>query len=247
MNLSTYLQQTQLLLNNPSASIYPTANLTSYINTARSQLAGEGECIRAIGTLATASATQVYAFSAITLTTGVGLASVLAVRGATVGLANGGAARVDPRPWEWFNAYALAVGSAVQGQPTTWAQYGQGGAGTVYLDPTPLAAYSLKLDCVCLPITLSSSSDPEALPYPWTDAVPYFAAYLALLNAQRLQDADSMLGRYEVFTRRARQLSTPTVLPGQYPGGLGARGAASATPVTGAGGGGGPSGGAGGR
>jgi len=72
---------------------------------------------------------------------------------------------------------------------------------------------------VCLPITLVSDGTAEAIPYPWTDAVPYFAAYLALLSAQspaRTADADRMMQRYELFMGRARQFSNPDVLRTEY-------------------------------
>jgi hypothetical protein len=73
---------------------------------------------------------------------------------------------------------------------------------------------------VCFPITLASDSDPEAIPYLWTDAVPYFAAYLALLSAQsqaRQADAERMFSRYSEFLNRARRFATPSVLSGIYP------------------------------
>lgn len=46
--LNTYLQQTQTLLNDISETSYNRADLVNYINEARSQIAGEGQCVRAI-------------------------------------------------------------------------------------------------------------------------------------------------------------------------------------------------------
>ena len=50
--LNAYLTSTQLLLQNPAptAALYSPANLTSFINTARGQLAGESESIRVVTT-----------------------------------------------------------------------------------------------------------------------------------------------------------------------------------------------------
>jgi hypothetical protein len=76
----------------------------------------------------------------------------------------------------------------------------------------------------------------EAIPYLWTDAVPYFAAYLALLSSQtgaRTADADKMMQRYTEFVERAKRAATGDVLPWQYqgqpvPGGLNTPAAPSA-------------------
>lgn len=44
--LSDYLQQTQRLLSDPIAAVFNTADLVSYINKAREQIAVEGQCVR---------------------------------------------------------------------------------------------------------------------------------------------------------------------------------------------------------
>jgi hypothetical protein len=46
--LNTYLQQTQTLLNDTSETSYNRSDLISYINEARSQIAGEAQCVRGI-------------------------------------------------------------------------------------------------------------------------------------------------------------------------------------------------------
>ena len=44
--LTSYQQQVQRLLHDPNATYFPVADLTNYINTARGQIAMEGQCIR---------------------------------------------------------------------------------------------------------------------------------------------------------------------------------------------------------
>ena len=44
--LTSYQQQTQRLLHDPSATYFSLADVTTYINLARGQLAMEGQCIR---------------------------------------------------------------------------------------------------------------------------------------------------------------------------------------------------------
>ena len=231
--LTAYLTATANLLQSPAAPtpLYSTANLTTYINTARGQLAGESKAIRFMGSLALNIGQQVYQFSSITLPGGVaaGVQGVLDVETLwyQVGV---GQKWIRPRPWPWFSLYELNNPVPTPGPPQVWSQYGQGagaqasplpvGGGSLYISPPPDAAYAVPSDCVCYPAPLTSDATPEALPYLWTDAVPYFAAYLALLSAQtgvRTQEALGMLKLYTEFVQRARAASTPMVLPSIYP------------------------------
>ena len=232
--LTSYLTATQNLLQNPAAPapLYATATLTAYINSARGQLAGEAKCIRFIGSLALTLGNQTYPFSAITLTGGAaaGISGVTDVETAWYQVGTG-QKWIRPRPWPWFSLYELNNPTPTQGPPRVWSQYGQGasaqsvpnpvGGGSLYVSPPPDTTYTMPVDCVCYPLPLVSDTDPEAIPYLFTDAVPYFAAYLALLSAQtsvRTADADKMFQRYTEFVDRARRASTPGILPTIYQG-----------------------------
>lgn len=215
--LTAYLTQTARLLQNPAAStaLYSDADLTSYINTARGQMAGETECIRVNASLAITAAQRTYAFPTISLGVS-GVSGVFNVRQASV-LVGGGQTWMRPRPFEWFNLYMLNQVVPTTGQPTTWSQYAQGTTGSLFLYPLPDTDYTLTLDTSCFPIPLVDDTTVEAIPYPWTDAVPFFAAYYAYMSAQRQGDAETMLKRYKEFAGRARQMSNPSVLPFIYP------------------------------
>ena len=215
--------------------------MTTFINSARGQVAGESEAIRLIGGLSitAASSPQAYPFSSITLGGVAGVAGVINVR--TIWYQDTpGQVWVAPETFEWFSIYELNNASPVTGPPVTWAQFGQGasaqtspqpvGGGSLYISPGPNTSYALFLDCVGYPIPLVDDTTAEAIPYLWTDAVPYFAAYLALLSAQtgmRTQQADNMFKLYELFMQRARKAATSSVLPWQFeqtqaPGGINA-------------------------
>lgn len=230
--LNNYLTDTKNLLQNPTApsGLYDNTSLTRWINIARGQVAGEAECIRVLGTLTLTPSQRNYNFSSINVgvpgTTGV--QGVLCVRDVlyTVG---SGFRKLAPRPWEWFLQYKLNNVVPVEGEPRTWAQFGQGAAtpptgnsdatGSFYLDPPPDQAYTLTFDCVCYPVELVNSNTVEAIPYQWTDAVPFFAAYYAYLSAQtgaRQADAERMFTHYQTFLERARKQSNPDVLRWQY-------------------------------
>ncbi len=239
--LNSYLASTRALLQQPPAGtpLYSDALLTTFVNSARGQVAGESESIRLIGGLSitAASSPQAYPFSSITLGGVAGVKGVINVR--TIWYPSGtGRLWVAPETFEWFSIYELNNAAPVAGPPVTWAQFGQGasaqtsplpvGGGSLYISPGPDQTYALTLDCVGYPIPLVDDTTAEALPYLWTDAVPYFAAYLALLSAQtgmRTQQADAMFKLYEGFIQRARKAATSSVLPWQFeqtqvPGGI---------------------------
>ena len=243
--LTAYLNATRALLQQPPAGtpLYSDALLTTFVNSARGQVAGESEAIRFIGGLSITSAAspQAYPFSSITLGGVAGVSGVINVR--TIWYPSGtGQLWVAPETFEWFSIYELNVTpAATPGPPVVWAQFGQGasaqtsplpvGGGSLYISPGPDQTYALKLDCVGYPIPLVDDTTAEAIPYLWTDSVPYFAAYLALLSAQtgmRTQQAEGMFKLYELFTQRARKAATSSFLPWQFeqtqvPGGINAQ------------------------
>lgn len=233
--LASYLVRTNQLLQNPAAAnpLYATTDLTSFINQARGQLAGETEACRFLGTLTTSLNTRNYNFSAINIGSSNGLAGVLNVRGMMYAVASG-YQWMRPRPWSWYWLFKFNNPVPVPGAPQVFSQFSQGssgqgsetgvGAGTMssgsfYLDPPPDLVYSLLIDCSCYPSTLTSDTDIEALPYLFTDAVPYFAAYLALMSAQtsaRLEYAQKMFDLYKMFVDRANMSSAPNVTKRLY-------------------------------
>jgi len=235
--LASYITQTQRLLQNPGApiSLYSTADITSYVNIARGQLAGEARCVRVLGTVTTTIGQRVYPFSSMNVgspsTTGV--QGVIHIRSIRFAVAQG-FKWIAPRAWPWFEYYHLNNPVPTSGQPSSWAQYGQGSAGTgsitgqgagqmnsgsFYIDPIPDFTYPLTCDCVCYPAALAADTDFEAIPYLWTDAVPFYAAYYALLSAQtsaRMADGERYYQYYQQFTQRARDAATPDVLRYEY-------------------------------
>lgn len=223
MALTAYLTATQALLQNPDSptALYDPLQLISYINTARVQVAGEGLCIRALATLAITGGSQgPYAFSSFN--TGVsatnGIAGVLNAR--TLWYMSGsGRVWIAPRSFDWFAIYDLNMIAPGTGPPAEWAQYGQGINGTAFVSPVPDTGYTITADSIAYPIPLVDDTTVEAVPPLWQTAVPYFAAYMALLSAQtgaRVQDAQRMLQLYELFTGRARKFANPDIMPLQY-------------------------------
>jgi hypothetical protein len=241
MDMATYLAQTNALLQNPlpSTPLYAQSDLVNYINLGRQQLALDTECIRYSAFTNIISGTQTYAFTSITsVPTGIGsLISILNV----APQASSTYQFAAPRPWPWFfRFYVQNASSFSTGTPTVWSVQGEGAGGVLYLYPIPNVSVLYIIDGIYTPTNLlTSGGPPEVIPYPFTDAVPYYAAYYAYMSTQRQDDADRMKMRYKEFAQRGRQLSTPTVLPNNYPGGQGTIGASSRTNLSGPAGGGG--------
>ena len=231
--LSVYETAVYNLLQAPSSptALIPTATIDFYINTARQQLAADAECARFPSTLTMIPAAQTYPFGNIVVNPGYAavVGTPLAVRTAEI---NG--QPLDIRSWEWFANYYLGRGNS--GTPVRMAQQGQGSNGTLYFDPTPNASVAVVMDVAWSPAILVFPTDSEgAIPLMWSDAVPFYAAWLACMQLQRQADANAMLARYKELARRGRQETTPSVLPGNLPGDLGTKAAAAKTTLTGAG------------
>jgi len=213
--LTAYQQQTSRLLHDTGNVNYSLSDINYYIGVARNQLALDAQCIRAnISVNLTTGSQQVF-FSSIPASGQAGVGLPVVVRQVFYGQT-----KLENRSWEWFTYFYTAT--TVVGPPAIWSQQQTGTSGSFFVYPQPDAPYSVSLDTVFLPIALVNDSTVEAIGYPWTDAIPYFAAYLAFLNSNREQDAQAMWQMYLRFVKRGTALSTPTTLSSNFPGGEGA-------------------------
>jgi hypothetical protein len=104
----------------------------------------------------------------------------------------------------------------MQTYPTLWAKYGQGLNGSIYVWPLPSQASQMDWDMWCLPIVLATGGDPEAIPYPWTSPVAFYAAYLAFFNAQRFEDAERMKNEYDEKVLQCVSMSNDAYVDDYY-------------------------------
>lgn len=296
-SLTTYQQETQRLLHDPSGAYYSLPDLTAYINIARGQVALESQSVRVlvcgsissvtiaaggtgytapivsvggsgmgavitpqlsggvitsctvnsggtsydtvanttltvtdatgsgarltpvlVGSNLTVVGQEIYPFSTVLAAAqqiNSGVQSILGVNSISV---SWGAMKpmLDRRTWTDFQANFRAWTTGYISQPAVWAQFGQGVNGSVYLCPIPSEVLNMDWDVFCGPIALSSGTTPEAIPYPWTDCVPYYAAFLAYSNSQQSEKADGMLKIYNNQMKRARAMSDSSFIPSPY-------------------------------
>ncbi len=120
--------------------------------------------------------------------------------------------------WSEFQAYYRSYNTGMQSYPTIWSKYGQGVSGSIYVWPLPSQASQMDWDTWCLPIALTSSTSAEAIPYPWTTSVAFYAAYLAYFNAQRFDDASNMKKEYEAKMLEAVTMAQNPFVQNYYEG-----------------------------
>lgn len=120
------------------------------------------------------------------------------------------------RDFSWLQMYARSFGMNYVSNPRVWAPYEQGVAGSFYLWPVPQQYMAMELDCYFDVADISTIQTVDLIPSPWNEPVFYYAAYLAYLNAQRVDDARTMLGEHERLMAEARGIVTPDRIPDPY-------------------------------
>lgn len=159
---------------------------------------------------------EVYPFSGINMSEFPGVGSPFMVKSLSVVYSN----YRYSLPVYSFSTYQARIRQypfQYQYVPTMASQYGQGTNGSFYVYPLPSQAYQFELDCFCLPSDLIDDSSIEAIPGPWTDGVPFYAAFLAFTELQNFNSARMML---ELFDRELRIYST-SARPGRASNPLG--------------------------
>lgn len=153
---------------------------------------------------------EVYPFTDVVLDAFPGVESVYMIKGLSIIYAN----YRYSLPCYDFSTYQAQIRQfpfQFTYVPTFCSQYGQGTNGSFYTYPLPNQAYQYELDCFCLPSDLVTNLSEEALPKPWSEAVPYFTAYLAYSEIQNfniakyyLDQFDQFVNRYGVYARPGR-------------------------------------------
>jgi len=138
-----------------------------------------------------------YAFSDIDLSGNPGCESVYFVRGISI-IYSGYRYSLEQMAFTRYQIYR-AYPYQYQYTPAIFSQYGQGTAGSYFVYPLPSQALQAELDCQCLPSDLIDNQSYEAIPDPWTDAVPYFAAHFAMAEIGNLNASKFYLELYEKF------------------------------------------------
>lgn len=191
--LSDYLTQTQRLLHDSTAVYWSVPELTDYINTARMRVVADTGCNRVLQTLNLTQGQETYAYSA--LPSG---ASTFDVLNLTV-LWGGLRVPCTYMPYTEFNL-KMRAWQNFQNRPTVYTVYG---GNTVYVGPIPDQTYVSEWDTVVSPAMLVNLTDQDTIYFPFSDPIPFYAAYLAKYKEQSVEEANRFLQSYAQKTAQA--------------------------------------------
>lgn len=152
-----------------------------------------------------------------------GAQSILACRSFAMSIGPGGWKPVWRRiVWSDFQArFRIYNGTfyGVLSEPGWWSQFGVGPAGSLYIAPIPSQVMPIEVDLTCIPFPLLNDNDPEPIPYPWTDAVCYWAAVMCLLQQQRREDAAAMSQLFNTDLPMCASVVCPQMIQNPYASG----------------------------
>jgi hypothetical protein len=151
---------------------------------------------------------EVYPFSGVNLSRNPGVKSVYSVKGISIIYSN----YRYSLPVYSFSVYQAKIRQypfQFQWVPSMATQYGRGTAGSFYTYPIASQTYQFELDCLCIPKDLTADQDLEVIPDPWTDAVPFLAAYYAYLELQNLNAGNFYLMQFNDWVSRFSQHTLP--------------------------------------
>jgi len=208
-----------------SGQFFKESTLTSYINRARRRIASASGCVRVTPkgtqTLPQQEEYKFHDWTALVQATP-GVREILAVRSLAIALGPGDGAWKplwNRLPWTDFQARFRIWNHAWVGTisyPGFYSQYGFGVNSSIFLAPIPSQQQPMEIDCSCMPFPLQTDEDPECIPYPWTDAVAYYAAFMALLQQQRSQDAAVLLQLFQAELPFAASVVAPAMVTSPY-------------------------------
>lgn len=231
--LAQYISDTQDLINDPGGQFFKLPRLISFINRSRRRVAAASGCLRVIPPGVTTEPNQeiyrVEDWNSLVQTSMPGVQSILFVRSISIGIGGswqggdivGGSWKPMWRriPWSDFQARFRIYGRTFYGtisDPGWWAQLGSGNSAHIYLAPIPAMKQPMELDVTCVPAPLQTDADPEPIPYPWTDAVAYWAGVMCMLQQQRNQDATALTQLFNTDLPFAASVVCPQFLSSAY-------------------------------
>lgn len=146
-------------------------------------------------------AQEVYAFSSVNLSMFPGVASIYNVRSVSILFSNSRYS-LPMYPFSIYQSQIRQWPLGYQYVPTMCSQFGQGANGSIYFYPLPSQTYQMDWDCLCLPQDLTTDLSVEAIPDPWTDAIPYMVASLAMAEIQNMNASIFYASLYDQFAQR---------------------------------------------
>lgn len=206
MSLNTYLTATQRLLHDSNARFWSRSELSDYINLGRKQVSLHTGCLRKLEAVEFLQDTETY-----------DLADFTTLGERALDLVNltviWGTQRIPMlwAPWTVFNAQ-YRMWTTNRQRPAIWANYGTSPVNAkYYVQPVPDTDYDGEADIIYSPADLVDDAQEDELAYPFTEPVPYYAAYIAKQKQQAYGEAQGFLQNYVMKAKLAQQSFTRKV------------------------------------
>lgn len=205
LTLTQYITSTRRLLHDANGTFFSDSELTDYINAGRKRVAIDCGFLRYLETISLTAGQETYTLSSVASkgANSMDLLNVTVLWGST-------RIPLQYAPWTQFNAY-FRTWQTNQSRPAIWSNYGSGPTMTFYIQPVPDQTYTCYLDTIYVPNDLVTSTDADEVVYPFSDAVPYYAAKTAKYKEQNYGEASLFEQQYKekaawalnaVYTRR---------------------------------------------
>lgn len=220
--LTSYVNDTSLLVNDPNNQFYSTATITTFINRARRWMSVRSLQPRVlVTTLSTTLGQETYALtlanSAVAAVSGV--ASPYGIIGISCSWGSTYMQALGRKDFPSFNADDRILNGTLQNYPCKFSTYNRGQLQVAYLFPVPNSALAMWWDIACTPINLSLDTDPEAIPLPWTEIVPFKAAAYIMEKEKRWADMDAFDEQVDIMLGEASRAEMPFMRSDWYPQG----------------------------
>jgi hypothetical protein len=212
--LSDYITSTQYHLHDSSFRFWSQTQLTLWINQARNKVAGDTLCLRQLMTTITLpQGTEQYAVQATSQTASNYPAgsTTVQVMGITV---YWNTLRIKLFDWSFTKLDAWT--RSLQNYQQTPFAFARMGVLSVFIAPIPQQVYNSDWECAITPPALVSDSSPEVIVQPYTEAIPYYAAYKAKINQQQLGEAEYFMKLYRREIAVANRTFMTRVIPNSY-------------------------------
>ena len=203
--LADFRTDLRYLLHDLSDSIWSLAIKDSFLNKALQRRDLDTGANRTLVTFALTAGTDTYTFTTL------GNTSVFDVVGIAL-IYSGTRIVLDQRSYTELTAGRRPF-TTYRGLPEAFCRYGPA---SVIFAPSPSIAYSTEWDCCVFSPPMIAASDTDPLPYPWTQPIPYYAAYLAKLNEGQGDEAAEFFRQYREQIDTAMNARVG-MLPTAYP------------------------------
>src|SRR3972149_1004843 len=169
VTLQTHVNQVNRLLHDSQNVYWGLSDVPNekidYINQARRRVVADTACLRNLKTVSLTLNTEKFAFPSISGSDGIlDVLCIYVLSGNTR----------TPLGWRNFTDFTInwRPTTARKAKPAVFSIYQQ----EVYFAPIPNQTYSSEWDVLYIPVDLTLVTNPEVIPQPYSDLVPYYAA-----------------------------------------------------------------------